>query len=70
MSIGTDFVDGHLNYRKNMPKLMKKIGIAVLSEDFIEIEEMMNPEEVKRQRKLVSDVDAAAKEIKRKEKAQ
>lgn len=64
----TDFVDGHLNYRKNMPKLMKKIGIAVLSEDFIEIEEMMNPEEVKRQRKLVSDVDAAQKKLNERKK--
>ncbi|CAI1967606.1 hypothetical protein SEUBUCD646_0F00270 [Saccharomyces eubayanus] len=64
----TELVDGHLNYRKNMPKLMKKIGIAVLSEDFIEIEEMMNPEEVKRQRKLVSDVDAAQKKLNERKK--
>ncbi|CAI4060847.1 Mil1p SKDI_06G0320 [Saccharomyces kudriavzevii IFO 1802] len=64
----TELVDGHLNYRKSMPKLLKKIGIAVLSEDFVEIEEMMNPEEVKRKRKLINDVDAAQKKLNERKK--
>ncbi|AJU39189.1 hypothetical protein H784_YJM1202F00029 [Saccharomyces cerevisiae YJM1202] len=64
----TEFVDGHLNYRKSMPKLLKRIGIAVLSEEFVEIEEMMNPEEVKRKRKLINDVDAAQKKLSERKK--
>lgn len=52
-----EFVDGYLNYRKSMFKLLKRIGIVVLSEEFVEIEEMMNLEEVKRKRKLINDVD-------------
>ncbi|QHS73002.1 Mil1p SPAR_F00300 [Saccharomyces paradoxus] len=64
----TEFVDGHLNYRKSMPKLLKRIGIAVLSEEFVEIEEMMNPEEVKRKRKLINDVDAAQKKLNERKK--
>ncbi|CAI4038686.1 hypothetical protein SMKI_06G0310 [Saccharomyces mikatae IFO 1815] len=64
----TEFVDGHLNYRKSMPKLLKRIGIAVLSEEFVEIEEMMNPEEVKRKRKLINDVDAAQKKLNQRKK--
>ncbi|EJS43926.1 YFL034W [Saccharomyces arboricola H-6] len=64
----TEYVDGHLNYRKSMPKLMKRIGITVLSEDFVEIEEIMNPEEVKRKRKLINDLDAAQKKLNERKK--
>ncbi|QLG72876.1 hypothetical protein HG535_0D05850 [Zygotorulaspora mrakii] len=59
----TETVDGHLAYRKNMPKLLKQLGVSVVSEEFVEIEETMDPEQVKRQRKLVHDVDAAQKKL-------
>lgn len=64
----TELVDGHMAYRQNMPKLLKKLGIAVLSEEFVEIEEAMDPEEARRHRKLVRDVDAAQKKLLSKKK--
>ena len=64
----TELVDGHMAYRQNMPKLLKKLGIAVLSEEFVEIEEAMDPDEAKRHRKLVRDVDAAQKKLLAKKK--
>lgn len=59
----TEIVDGHMNYRKNIPQLLKKLGIAVLSEEFAEIEETIDPAEFKRQKKLVRDIDAAQKKL-------
>ena len=64
----TELVDGHMAYRQNMPKLLKKLGIAVLSEEFVEIEEAMDPEEARRHRKLVRDVDAAQRKLLSKKK--
>ncbi|CAG61726.1 uncharacterized protein GVI51_K12419 [Nakaseomyces glabratus] len=65
----TEIVDGHLSYRSNMPKLLKKLGIAVLSEEFAEIEETVDPDEFKRKRKLINDVDAAQKKLSEKKKS-
>lgn len=62
----TELVDGHMAYRKNMPKLLKKLGIEVINDEFVEIEETMDPEQAKRQRKLVREVDAAQKKLARK----
>ena len=59
----TEIVDGHMNYRKNMPKLLKKMGITVLSEEFVEVQEVMDPDEFKRKRELHNEVDAAQKKL-------
>lgn len=64
----TELVDGHMAYRQNMPKLLKEMGIAVLGDTFVEIEELMDPEEFQRQRKLVHDVDAAQKKLSERKK--
>ncbi|CCD26086.2 Mil1p NDAI_0G03090 [Naumovozyma dairenensis CBS 421] len=64
----TEFVDGHMAYRKNMPKLLREMGIAVLDDTFVEIEEIMDPNEYKRKRKLVHDVDAAQKKLSERKK--
>ncbi|CCH60750.1 hypothetical protein TBLA_0D02460 [Henningerozyma blattae CBS 6284] len=64
----TELVDGHMAYRKNMPKLLKELGIAVTSEEFAEIEESMDPNEIQKQRKLVHDVDAAQQKLLKKGK--
>lgn len=64
----TDVVDGHLAYRKNMPKLLKRLGISVVSEKFVDIEEGVDSEDIKRKRKLVEDVDAAQKRLSEKKK--
>ena len=59
----TAIVEGHMYYRKNMPTLLKEMGVAVTSEEFVEIEETIDPEEVTRQRQLLHDVDAAQKKL-------
>lgn len=62
----TDIVDGHLAYRKNMPKLLKKLGVEVVSEEFVEIEETVDPEQLHRKRQMIQDVDAAQKKLQEK----
>lgn len=64
----TEIVDGHLAYRKNMPKLLKMLGIEVVSEEFVEIEETVDPEQLKRKRQMIHDVDAAQKKLQEKKK--
>ncbi|CCF57346.1 hypothetical protein KAFR_0C03540 [Kazachstania africana CBS 2517] len=64
----TELVDGHMAYRKNMPKLLKEVNITVLAEEFAEIEETIDPEEIRKQRKLVKDLDAAHKKLSGKKK--
>ncbi|KAK6891885.1 putative lipase MIL1 [Candida tropicalis] len=54
----TEFVEGHMSYRKAIPKIMKNIGWEVLSEEFAEIEEA-DPEQGERQRQLVNEFDEA-----------
>lgn len=58
----TPYVTGHMEYRTAMPKLLKMLGIEVLSEDFIEIDEP-DAEETERQRKLVLEFDKNAEQI-------
>ena len=54
----TDLVEGHMAYRKAIPKIMKTIGWEVLSEEFAEIEEP-DPEQGERQRQLINEFDEA-----------
>lgn len=64
----TELVEGHMAYRKNMPRLLKMLGISVVSEEFEEIDDSPDPEEVKRQRKLVHDLDEAQKKLSKKKR--
>lgn len=64
----TELIEGHMAYRKYMPKLLKMLGIAVLSEDFVEIDDTPDPEQVKRQRKLVNELEDAQKKLSHREK--
>lgn len=59
----SEIVDGHMSYRKKMPKLLKAIGMSVLSEEFVEIEDPMDPEQVARQRKLVAELESAQEKL-------
>lgn len=59
----TELVEGHMAYRKNMPKLLKKMGLSVLSEEFVDIEEAADPEQVQRQRKMIHEIDEAQKKM-------
>ncbi|SCU83444.1 LADA_0C11496g1_1 [Lachancea dasiensis] len=64
----TEIVEGHMAYRKSMPKLLKKIGVSVLSEDFVDIEEAADPEQVHRQRQVGYDLEKAHKKLSRKKR--
>ncbi|SCU79117.1 LAME_0A07294g1_1 [Lachancea meyersii CBS 8951] len=52
-------VEGHMTYRKTMPKLLKAMGLSVLNEEFDDIEEMSDPEHLHRQRQLGLDLEKA-----------
>ncbi|AGO11465.1 AaceriACR220Cp [[Ashbya] aceris (nom. inval.)] len=67
----TDLVEGHMAYRKNIPSLLKTLGVAVLSEEFTEIDDSPDPEQVKRERKLIHDLqDVQEKLSNKKDKKQ
>jgi hypothetical protein len=57
----TEFVQGHLSYRKHMPFLLSQLGFSVLSDEFIEIDDEPDPEQTERQRKLINEFDEAKK---------
>ncbi|ODQ82108.1 hypothetical protein BABINDRAFT_160300 [Babjeviella inositovora NRRL Y-12698] len=54
----TEYVEGHMAYRKVMPLLMSKVGWEVLSEEFVEIDGP-DPEQQERQRKLILEFEEA-----------
>lgn len=58
----TTFVSGHMGYRTSMPKLLKELGIGVLKDEFVEIDDP-DPETTERQRKLVLEFDEMRKQI-------
>lgn len=59
----TDIVEGHMAYRKAIPKILKAINWEILSEEFAEIEEP-DPEQHERERKLVDEFDEARAKMK------
>ncbi|KAG7664880.1 uncharacterized protein J8A68_001573 [[Candida] subhashii] len=54
----TDLVEGHMSYRKEIPRILKRCNWEVLSEEFAEIEEA-DPEQTERQRQLIHEFDEA-----------
>ncbi|KAH3666935.1 hypothetical protein OGAPHI_003385 [Ogataea philodendri] len=58
----SELVQGHMEYRKVMPKLMKEMGWEVLNEEFVEIDQP-DEQETNRQRKLVHDFEEASKKL-------
>ncbi|QPG75256.1 hypothetical protein FOA43_002606 [Brettanomyces nanus] len=54
----TSMVKGHMDYRKVMPKLLRKLGWEVISDNFVEIQEA-DAEATERQRKLINDFETA-----------
>ncbi|SCU77313.1 LAFA_0A01024g1_1 [Lachancea sp. 'fantastica'] len=62
-------VEGHMTYRKSMPKLLKAMGISVLSEEFVDIEETSDPEQLHRQRQIGYDIEKAQKASAKKKRA-
>lgn len=54
----TEFVEGHMSYRKAIPKILKTLNWEVLSEEFAEIEEP-DPEQGEKTRKLLHEFEEA-----------
>ncbi|ODV62100.1 Mil1p, partial [Ascoidea rubescens DSM 1968] len=58
----TEHVTGHMEYRNQMPHLLKLLEWSVISEEFIEIDEP-DAEQGERQRKLILEFDEAARQM-------
>lgn len=63
---GTKFVNGHMDYRASMPRLLKELGWDVLSEEFAEIEDPDPDNHGERQRELIREIDEARKQAEQK----
>lgn len=63
---GTKFVNGHMEYRTAMPRLLKELGWDVLSEEFAEIEDPDPENHGERQRELIREIDEARREAEQK----
>lgn len=59
---GTKLVNGHMDYRSAMPRLLKEVGWEVLSEEFAEIEDPDPENHGERQRELIREIDEARKD--------
>ncbi|KAL4871621.1 hypothetical protein BDV12DRAFT_25187 [Aspergillus spectabilis] len=58
----TKLVNGHMDYRAAIPRLLKHIGWEVLSEEFAEIEDPDPENHAERQRELIREIDEARRE--------
>lgn len=65
----TEYVEGHMSYRKAIPKIMKALDWEVLSEEFAEIEEP-DLEQRERQRQLISEFDEARAKMEKEKQEQ
>lgn len=66
----TDMVNGHMDYRANMPKLLRECGWMVESDEFTEIEDPDPENHQERQRELISEIEEARRELEKEGKAQ
>jgi hypothetical protein len=64
----TEFVPGHMSYRKMMPRLLREVGWVVESDEFTEIEDPDPENHEKRQRELINEIEEARKVFEEKEK--
>lgn len=58
----TDTVNGHMDYRAAMPRILKAVGWEVLSDEFAEIEDPDPDNHAERQRELIREIDEARRE--------
>ncbi|EHA19034.1 hypothetical protein ASPNIDRAFT_54165 [Aspergillus niger ATCC 1015] len=58
----TKIVNGHMDYRAAIPRLLKEVGWEVLSEEFAEIEDPDPENHAERQRELIREIDEARRE--------
>ena len=59
----TKDVPGHMAYRTNIPKLLRKLDWAVTSDEFTEIEDPDPDNHDKRQRELINEIEEARAEL-------
>ncbi|KAL4922741.1 hypothetical protein BDW62DRAFT_2487 [Aspergillus aurantiobrunneus] len=58
----TKLVNGHMDYRAAIPRLLKHVGWEVLSEEFAEIEDPDPENHAERQRELIREIDEARRD--------
>lgn len=61
----SEFVAGHMDYRRAMPRLMREVGWLVESDEFTEIEDPDPENHGERQRELINEIEEARKELER-----
>ena len=62
----TEFVTGHMAYRAAMPKILRRVGWEVESDEFAEIEDPDPENHAARQRELIKEIDEARKKAEEK----
>ena len=62
----TELVNGHMAYRTAMPKVLRKVGWEVESDEFSEIEDPDPENHAQRQRELIREIDEARKKAEEK----
>ncbi|KAJ5625855.1 hypothetical protein N7510_002164 [Penicillium lagena] len=58
----TESVNGHMDYRAAMPRLLREVGWEVLGDEFAEIEDPDPDNHAERQRELIREIDEARRE--------
>ncbi|EPS27875.1 hypothetical protein PDE_02819 [Penicillium oxalicum 114-2] len=62
----TDTVNGHMDYRAAMPRILRKVGWEVLEDEFAEIEDPDPDNHAERQRELIREIDEARRNAEQK----
>ncbi|KAJ6080216.1 hypothetical protein N7467_009969 [Penicillium canescens] len=58
----TRLVNGHMDYRTAMPRILREVGWEVLEDEFAEIEDPDPDNHAERQRELIREIDEARRE--------
>ena len=58
----TALVNGHMDYRAAMPRILREVGWEVLEDEFAEIEDPDPDNHAERQRELIREIDEARRE--------
>src|ERR1700712_197094 len=59
----TEWVPGHMAYRAAMPRLLRKVGWEVESDEFAEIEDPDPDNHERRQRELINEIEEARRQL-------
>lgn len=62
----TELVNGHMDYRAAMPRILREVGFEVLEDEFAEIEDPDPDSHAERQRELIREIDEARREAEQK----